>query len=132
MSTQETQETDEDLLVVDNLKTTFSTEAGELVAVDGIEFSVDRGETVCIVGESGSGKTVATESVTRLIKEPPGRIDGSIQFKGAELMEMSEPERHERMESLQASIREEDIHAWLSAQVDVLAGEERVAAADDD
>ena len=92
MSTQETQETDEDLLVVDNLKTTFSTEAGELVAVDGIEFSVDRGETVCIVGESGSGKTVATESVTRLIKEPPGRIDGSIQFKGAELMEMSEPE----------------------------------------
>jgi trehalose 6-phosphate synthase len=49
-----------------------------------------------------------------------------------EALRMNEPERHERMESLQASIREEDIHAWLSAQVDVLTGEERVAAADDD
>jgi len=83
---------DEDLLVVEDLRTSFDTEAGELVAVDGINFSVDRGETVCIVGESGSGKTVATESVTRLIKEPPGRMEGSIRFDGQEIMEMDEPE----------------------------------------
>ena len=82
----------EDLLVVEDLETTFETDAGTLVAVDGIDFSVDRGETVCIVGESGSGKTVATESVTRLIKEPPGRIEGSVRFDGQDLMELSDPE----------------------------------------
>jgi peptide/nickel transport system ATP-binding protein len=87
--------TDEDLLVVEDLRTTFDTEAGRLVAVDGIDFTVDRGETVCIVGESGSGKTVATESVTQLIKEPPGHIEGSIRFDGQEMMEMSEPELRE-------------------------------------
>jgi peptide/nickel transport system ATP-binding protein len=82
----------DDLLVVENLKTTFDTEAGELVAVDEVDFTVDRGETVCIVGESGSGKTVATESITRLVKEPPGRVEGSIRFDGQEIMDMSEPE----------------------------------------
>ncbi|WP_435117481.1 alpha,alpha-trehalose-phosphate synthase (UDP-forming) [Halolamina sp. C58] len=49
-----------------------------------------------------------------------------------EALEMNEPERHERMESLQASVREADIDAWLSAQVDVLTGEEQAVAADDD
>jgi peptide/nickel transport system ATP-binding protein len=82
----------EDLLVVEDLETTFETDAGTLVAVDGIDFSVDSGETVCIVGESGSGKTVATESVTRLIKEPPGRIQGSIRFDGDDLMDLSDAE----------------------------------------
>jgi peptide/nickel transport system ATP-binding protein len=82
----------EDLLVVENLRTTFDTDAGTVVAVDEVDFTVDSGETVCIVGESGSGKTVATESVTRLIKEPPGRIEGSIRFDGQEMMDMAEPE----------------------------------------
>ncbi|AGB15694.1 oligopeptide/dipeptide ABC transporter, ATP-binding protein [Halovivax ruber XH-70] len=78
------------LLEVEGLETTFSTEQGEVVAVDGIDFSVDAGETVCIVGESGSGKTVATESVTRLISTPPGHVDGSVRFQGEELLEMTE------------------------------------------
>jgi peptide/nickel transport system ATP-binding protein len=80
------------LLEVDDLTTTFSTDNGELTAVDGVDFSVDEGETVCIVGESGSGKTVATESVTRIVKEPPGRVEGSVRFKGRDLLAMSEPE----------------------------------------
>ena len=83
------------LLEVDDLTTTFSTDNGELTAVDGIDFSVDEGETVCIVGESGSGKTVATESVTRIVKEPPGRVEGSVRFKGRDLLAMSEPELRE-------------------------------------
>ena len=83
------------LLEVDDLTTTFGTDNGELTAVDGIDFSVNEGETVCIVGESGSGKTVATESVTRIVKEPPGRVEGSVRFKGRDLLEMSEPELRE-------------------------------------
>ena len=84
--------TDPPLLEVEALTTTFRTDDGELIAVDGIDFSVNRGETVCIVGESGSGKTVATESITRLIRSPPGQIDGSVRYDGRELLEMSEPE----------------------------------------
>ncbi|MDS0298289.1 ABC transporter ATP-binding protein [Halogeometricum sp. S1BR25-6] len=72
--------TDRPLLSVEGLRTTFDTDAGLLTAVDGVDFDVRRGETVCIVGESGSGKTVASESVTRLIPSPPGTVEGSIRF----------------------------------------------------
>jgi len=83
------------LLEVEGLTTTFSTDNGELTAVDGIDFAVDEGETVCIVGESGSGKTVATESVTRIVKEPPGHVEGSVRFNGRDLLELSERELRE-------------------------------------
>ena len=81
--------TDEPLLDVEGLRTTFETEAGELVAVDGIDFTVERGETVCLVGESGSGKTVAVESLTGLLNQPPGRIEGSVRLHGEELTDLS-------------------------------------------
>lgn len=76
------------LLDVENLRTTFDTDAGELVAVDGVDFEVQAGETVCLVGESGSGKTVAVESITGLIDQPPGRIEGSVRFRGEELTDL--------------------------------------------
>ena len=84
--------TDEPLLSVENLTTSFETDAGRLLAVDGIDFEVDRGETVCLVGESGSGKTVATESITRLIKEPPGSVEGTVRFRGTDLGDLTESE----------------------------------------
>lgn len=77
---------DAPLLDVSGLRTSFDTDAGTLVAVDGIEFTVQEGETVCIVGESGSGKTVATESITGLIQQPPGHIEGTINFRGRDLL----------------------------------------------
>ncbi len=80
------------LLAVEDLRTTFTTQAGELVAVDEVDFSIEDGETVCIVGESGSGKTVATESVTRLVDTPPGTITGSTRFRGRDLQTMSDTE----------------------------------------
>ncbi|MFC7240136.1 ABC transporter ATP-binding protein [Saliphagus sp. GCM10025317] len=82
--------TDKPLLEVEDLRTTFRTDHGELVAVDGVDFTINAGETVCIVGESGSGKTVATESITRLIKSPPGTVEGRVRFKGENLLEMTE------------------------------------------
>jgi len=86
-----TNDTQTELLRVEDLRTTFSTDAGGLVAVDQIGFTVERGETVCIVGESGSGKTIATESITRLIEQPPGRIEGTIEFSGTDLLDLDEP-----------------------------------------
>ena len=80
------------LLEVESLTTTFSTDNGTLTAVDGIDFSVDTGETVCIVGESGSGKTVATESVTRIINTPPGDIEGTVRYDGRDLLSLPESE----------------------------------------
>ncbi|HTJ84739.1 MAG TPA: ABC transporter ATP-binding protein [Polyangiaceae bacterium] len=62
------------LLEVQRLKTHFFTEDGVVRAVDGISYSVDRGEVLGIVGESGSGKSVSSLSTMRLIPDPPGRI----------------------------------------------------------
>ncbi|MFB6151359.1 MAG: ABC transporter ATP-binding protein [Haloarculaceae archaeon] len=80
----------EPLLSVRGLHTQFDTEGGVLRAVDGIDFDIHEGETVCIVGESGSGKTVASESITRIIQMPPGRIEGEVLFRGEDVSEMSE------------------------------------------
>lgn len=64
------------LLEVKNLTTEFSTEEGNVTAVNGISFTLNRGETIGIVGESGSGKSVTSLSIMRLIPDPPGRITG--------------------------------------------------------
>ncbi|GAB7013678.1 ABC transporter ATP-binding protein [Halolamina salina] len=87
--------TDEPLLTVEGLTTEFTTDKGTLVAVDGIDFEIPRGETVCLVGESGSGKTVASESITRIVPTPPGEVSGSVKFDGQEVTTMSESELEE-------------------------------------
>ncbi|QSG05450.1 ABC transporter ATP-binding protein [Halapricum desulfuricans] len=92
MTTNQDFDPDATLLDASDLSVEFDTDAGTLVAVDGVDFRVREGETVCLVGESGSGKTVATESITRLIQEPPGRIDGSVEFRGRDLLEMADRE----------------------------------------
>jgi ABC-type glutathione transport system ATPase component len=75
------------LLEVDNLTTHFHTREGVVKAVDGISFSVDRGETLAIVGESGSGKSVACYSLLKLIPQPPGKIvAGRALFEGSDLL----------------------------------------------
>ena len=81
------------LLDVSELRTEFRTGAGIVPAVDGISYTVERGETVAIVGESGSGKSVGALSILRLIPDPPGRITGGrVLFDGRDLMELSEEE----------------------------------------
>ncbi len=72
------------LLEVRNLKTYFKTEEGVAKAVDGISFTLYRGETVGIVGESGSGKSVTCLSILGLIAQPPGYIEsGEILYHRA-------------------------------------------------
>ncbi|MFB6081268.1 MAG: ABC transporter ATP-binding protein [Halanaeroarchaeum sp.] len=78
------------LLEVADLSVTFETERGDVLALDGVDFSVRRGETVCLVGESGSGKTVGCESITRLLPSPPAHIGGTVTFDGTDLTAASE------------------------------------------
>ena len=80
------------LLTVTDLRTSFFTRDGIVRAVDGIDFSVDRGEIMGLVGESGCGKSVTSLSVMRLIGKP-GRIEsGSIVFDGQDLLTLPEDE----------------------------------------
>ena len=83
----------ERILDIKNLKTYFYTDEGVVPAVDGLDFSLDKGETLAIVGESGCGKSVTSLSILRLIPNPPGRItDGEIVYKGKDLLKISEKE----------------------------------------
>jgi len=84
------------LLSVRDLRVRFRTDNGVVRAVDGVSFDVFRGETVCIVGESGSGKTVTGEALTRLVKSPPGEIEGEIVFDGRNVLDLDE----ERLQEL--------------------------------
>jgi oligopeptide transport system ATP-binding protein len=75
------------LLTVTDLRTYFHTRNGVYRAVDGVSFSVERGETLGLVGESGSGKSVTCYSIMGLIPQPPGRIEsGTALFDGVDLL----------------------------------------------
>jgi peptide/nickel transport system ATP-binding protein len=75
------------VLEVQDLQTYFYTRGGLVKAVDGVSFSLRRGETLAIVGESGCGKSVTALSVMRLVADPPGRIvGGSVRLAGLDLL----------------------------------------------
>jgi peptide/nickel transport system ATP-binding protein len=79
----------ERLLEIRGLKTHFSTDDGMVRAVDGVDLTIDRGETLGVVGESGCGKTVTALTVLKLIHVPPGRIvAGSILWRGRDLVSL--------------------------------------------
>jgi len=81
------------LLEVNDLCTYFHTRGGIVKAVDGISFSVERGQTLGIVGESGSGKSVANYTLLGLIPTPPGRVEsGQALFDGRDLLQMKSKE----------------------------------------
>ena len=83
----------EPVLTLDDLTVRFRLRRGELTAVDGVSFTVHRGETFGLVGESGSGKSVTARSIMRLIPEPPGDIPrGRIVFEGRDVLELSDAE----------------------------------------
>ena len=78
------------LLRIEDLRTVFNTDDGEVVAVNGVSFDVRAGETLGVVGESGCGKSVTALSVLRLIPSPPGRIKaGRILFREEDLLRVS-------------------------------------------
>jgi len=75
------------ILKVDNLKTWFYTRRGTVKAVNGMSYSLNKGECLCLVGESGCGKSVSALSLLRLFDSPPGRIvEGHVLYKGVDLV----------------------------------------------
>jgi len=85
------EQTAETILDVRNLRTHFDTDAGVARAVDGISFSIARGECLALVGESGCGKSVTSLTIMRLLPLPPARIaGGEVVFKGRNLLALGE------------------------------------------
>ena len=86
----------DELLRVQGLVSAFDTERGLLKAVDGVSFSVNRGQTLGIVGESGCGKSVTAMSLISLLPRPAGKVlAGEVLFKGEDLQKVSETRLHE-------------------------------------
>jgi len=79
----------ERILEVKDLRVNFKVRGGIVQAVRGVNFHVNKGETVAIVGESGCGKSVTAQSLMRLVPSPPAVTTGSIRFKGEEVLTKS-------------------------------------------
>jgi len=86
----------EPLLEVRDLVTAFDTDAGQVTAVDGVSFTVEKGKTLGIVGESGCGKSVTALSIIRLLPQPMGKIlNGKVLLEGQDLANVSDKEMHQ-------------------------------------
>lgn len=80
----------DNLLKVENLRTSFQTEEGIVRALDGVSFAVEAGKTLAIVGESGCGKSVTAMSILGLVQDSNGIIEsGEILFEGQDLTRLS-------------------------------------------
>ena len=80
------------LLEVKNLETEFRVKRGQVKAVNGVSFEVEKGEILAVVGESGSGKSVTSLSIMGLIRDPGKIVGGQILFKGEDLLKKSTKE----------------------------------------
>lgn len=79
----------DNILDIDNLQTSFFTKELEVKAVNGVSFSLPKGQTVGVVGESGSGKSITALSLLQLVEHPGEIVGGKITFKGENLLEKS-------------------------------------------
>jgi peptide/nickel transport system ATP-binding protein len=80
------------LLEVENLRTQFRTSRGLLRAVDGVSFTLNRGETIGVVGESGSGKSVLVRTIMNLLPRT-AEISGTVRFEGKDVRKLPRNER---------------------------------------
>jgi oligopeptide transport system ATP-binding protein len=83
------------LLEVEGLQVSFKTDDGIVHAVQGIDYTLDPGQTLGIVGESGCGKSVCTMALMRLIPEPPGKIEGRVTFEGEDVLALPQSRMRE-------------------------------------
>jgi peptide/nickel transport system ATP-binding protein len=78
------------LLEVENLSTWLAVNEGMVRAVDGLSFSIERGETFALLGESGSGKSMTALSITRLLPDAGRIVSGAVRLEGEELLQLPE------------------------------------------
>ena len=86
---------DTPMLQVKNLCTSFNVDAGEVRAVNGISFNLDKGKVLGIVGESGSGKSVTAYSIVRILVDPGKIVGGEILFNGEDIVKYSKKQMRE-------------------------------------
>ncbi len=96
VTTEEKTKPAKKLLEVKNLKTYFYTEEGIVKAVDGVSFNIYEDEVLGLVGETGCGKSVTALSLLQLVRAPGKIIEGSVIFKGEELLKLKEKEMREK------------------------------------
>ena len=102
------------LLEVADLSVEFRTEYGTVHAVNGLDYHLDKGETLAILGESGSGKSVSAQAVMGIIDTPPGHItSGQIRYQGRDLLTMS-PEEQRSMRGAEIAIVFQDALSALN------------------
>jgi peptide/nickel transport system ATP-binding protein len=82
----------ENVLEINELRTSFFTKDLEVKAVDGVTYALPKGKTLGVVGESGSGKSITALSILQLIEEPGEIVGGEIKFKGENLLGKTEAE----------------------------------------
>ena len=99
------------LVVVKDLHVEFVTRDGTVQAVNGVNFTLERGKVLTILGESGSGKSVTMRSLVRLLPTARTRITGEIALKGQNLYQLSETEAQNLRGSLVAMIFQEPMTA---------------------
>ncbi len=100
------------VLQLDDLTVRFQLKRGRLTAVDGVTFTVHRGETFGLVGESGSGKTVTARAVMRLVPMPPGEIArGQILFEDANIFAKTDQQMRELRGKKMAMVFQEPMSA---------------------
>src|SRR5699024_9206801 len=83
---------EEMILEINDLRTSFFTEELEVKAVNGVTLKLPKGKTIGVVGESGSGKSITALSILRLLEKPGKIMGGEINFKGKDLTKVSEKE----------------------------------------
>ena len=85
----------ENILSVVDLNTSFHTDRGEVMAVNGVSFNLDRGKILGIVGESGSGKSVTAYSIMQILEKNGGIKKGQVLYKGEDITKFTEKQMRE-------------------------------------
>jgi oligopeptide/dipeptide ABC transporter ATP-binding protein len=101
------------LLDVEDLSVSFDTYEGRHDVLNGVDLTVDEGETVALVGETGCGKSVTARSIMGTLPRPPGDItNGDIRYDGTDLL--ADPDAHERIKGNEMSMVFQDPMTYLS------------------
>lgn len=103
-----------DLLTIEGLRTHYHTEQGTLKAVDGVDLTVAKGETLAIIGESGSGKSTLGLSITRLLPPSAEIVSGRLLLEGAGDLVALEPGQMRRVRGRRIGMVFQDPRAHLN------------------